>query len=90
MLDVIQYDEDHIQHCAADLCCLDKTDDVGRAFCFEDAPTSSPSMAPSGPTTSPTMEPTTKEFLEEKPVSEMLNFIFTMTLSNVYLTVFVM
>ncbi|KAL3786768.1 hypothetical protein ACHAW5_002969 [Stephanodiscus triporus] len=49
-----KYDEVHIQHCEADLCCMDKMDDAGRASCFEGAPTSNPSNAPSGQTTSPT------------------------------------
>ena len=36
VMNVEQYDEKHIMHCAIDKCCLDKTDDVGRAMCFED------------------------------------------------------
>ena len=40
--EIEQFDEAHIQHCAIDSCCLDKIDDVGRALCFEDTPTTSP------------------------------------------------
>ena len=39
-----QFDELFIQHCAADVCCQDKVDDIrSRALCFEDAPMCSPS-----------------------------------------------
>jgi hypothetical protein len=47
-------------HCLIDKCCLDKTDDDGRAMCFEDAPTSTPSVAVSEAPKSSALSPSSR------------------------------